>query len=193
MCLCSNMDWNDWLTLCLSFIAIVVAVFIPEKIKWEQTYSSLVAEYRSYDFAIAYQSIIEFFVEECKCNMDEVQKKYEDHYIKENHKCVGVSCNDSDKSLHFQRRYLAQFFWQLDLCSKSVFIGKHRITNDFSSSEAKMVKILYYMDMAIDSSEILYKDISAPDIVPSPEHSKGMNKYLSHIYKILNKSKRWMQ
>ena len=109
MCLCSNMDWNDWLTLIFAFMAIAVAVFIPEKIKWEQIYSSLISEYRSYDFAIAWQSIIAFFVNECKSNLDLVQKKYEDHYIKENHKCVGVSCNDSDKSLHFQRRYLARF------------------------------------------------------------------------------------
>lgn len=187
------MSWNDWLTLIFAFIAIAVAVFIPEKIKWEQTYSSLISEYRSYDFAIAWQSIIEFFVKECESNMEHIQKKYEEYFENENQGHAGNSCIDSDKSLHFHRRYLAQFFWQLDLCSKTIFIGKKRITNDFSSGEANMVKILCYMNIAIDSSEILYKDISAPDIVPSPEHSKGMNKYLSHIYKILNNSKRWMQ
>ena len=35
-----------------SAIAIIVAWIIPEKIKWNQMYSNLISEYRSYDFAI---------------------------------------------------------------------------------------------------------------------------------------------
>ena len=48
-----------------SAIAIIVALIIPEKIKWNQMYLNLIFEYRSYDFAIAVQRIIEFFVFEC--------------------------------------------------------------------------------------------------------------------------------
>ena len=188
---CSTTGILDIFSFLVALFTLFVTIYIPETIKWEQTYSSLISDYRSYDFAVAFQSIVEFFKTECENNFEVVQKKYEEHYKNEIEK--GASVIEPCKSLHYQRRLLTQFYWQLDLCARSFFIGKSRIRRDFTTGEANMLKFLYCMNQAIDNSKVLYKDISSDDLIPSPEHSNGINKYLSHIFKILKKSKRWIK
>jgi len=105
-----------------SAIAIIVALIIPEKIKWNQMYSNLISEYRSYDFAIAVQRIIEFFVIECESDVSKIPEKYWETFLKEiygisnvliksfddikKNYCSENYCQkDSDKTLHFKEDY----------------------------------------------------------------------------------------
>ena len=170
--LCKSTE-NDKFSLILGIIqcifasiACILAWFIPKRIMWEQNYSTLGNEYRTYDFAVAIQSIIEFFVITCK--------------------------SDVEKTLHYNKRILTQYFHELALCAKSPFIGKRRVQKDFTSSEAKIMKILFLMNKAVDDSDLLYKDISCDFRMPSPNRGKGMYKDLAYLYSILKRSNRFM-
>ena len=191
-----------------SAIAIIVALIIPEKIKWNQMYSNLISEYRSYDFAIAVQRIIEFFVFECESDVSKIPEKYRETFLNEiygksnvsikslddikNNYCSKNCCQiDSDKTLHFQRRLLTQFYWDLDVCLKSIYVGKKRVLKDFTKGEANIIRILYFMNEAVDNDDLLYKDINCYEQVPSK--SKGINNSLCHLYKVLKKSKRFIK
>ncbi|MBO4508626.1 MAG: hypothetical protein J5747_08295 [Spirochaetaceae bacterium] len=183
------METSDLIQIILFIISIAVAIWIPIKLSWEQQYSSLLDEYRSFDYAIALQGVIQFFVKECGNDADLIKERYKDRFIKEVENKTGTI--DKENCLHFQRRLLAQFFWQLNECSKRFRIGKRRIRNDFTKSEAKLIKILIYMGYAIEEDPFLYKDISSSALVKKPSHQRGQNKGLSEIYQILKNSKRY--
>lgn len=171
-----------------SFIAVVIAIYIPEKIKWEQIYLGLMADYRSYDFASAFQGVIDFFVDKCNNDIEAIPQKYKDVVKEQNDKNSQKDESlSNDKTLHFQRRLLAQFYWELYECAKSPFIGKRRVRKDcFGPKEANLIKILFYMDKAIDEDEsgVLKKDISSYGSVPKTK-KKNMNSSLSKLYYLL--------
>lgn len=103
-----------------SVLGFIAAILIPEKIKWEQTYSSLLSDYRGYDFAAAIQGIINFFHDDCERNIERIPKVYKEKYGNKAEK-ENLS---NDKNLHYQRRLLNEFYWQLYECAKSPWIGK---------------------------------------------------------------------
>lgn len=178
----------DIIQIALSVIACVFAWFIPKRIMWEQTYSSLLSDYRSYDFGIAVQGIVEFFAVDCKYDVKNIKEAYERRFredIKE------IREKSPDLCLHYQRRLLAQFYYQLDLCARTPFIGKRRVRRDFTSREANIVRLLYLMGRAGDESDILFKDISCDEHVS--RSARGLNRYLADIYRVLKSSKPYME
>lgn len=186
-----KIDQNT-ITLIVAILTLIATIYIPEKIKWEQLYASLLEEERSFDFGIALQGIIEFFVIECKNDVNNIKPLYRKHFEEEITNKKGKI--DKENCLHFQRRLLGQFYWQLNHCAKSFCIGKKRIEREFTNSDAKLIKILLYINEAIDSDEygILYKDISTDARVKKTERYKGMNKSLAELYHVLEKSKRFI-
>lgn len=186
------MKMIDNLPLLISVFSLAVAIWIPVKIKWEQEYQSLLDTYMSIDYAIAYQGVIEFFSCDCKNDVNLIKEKYLEHFKKEISEKYGKI--DKDNCLHFQRRLLSQFFFQVNECAQSFIIGKNRVMKDFTASEAELIKILIYMGIAIDTDEegVLYKDISSSAFVPSSRHLKGQNKGLGELYHVLRKSKRFI-
>ena len=211
----------DILQCIFAFAACVLAWFIPKKIMWEQSYSTLIADYRSYDFAIAVQGIVEFFAVDCKSNVDKIKEEYERRFVRDVYgldldkdlngkfsvekvkeklnekktawaeKCIEPNQKSPKLCLHYQRRLLAQFFYQLDLCARSHFIRKKRIYRDFTKGETNLVRLLFLMDRAVDESDVLFKDISCDERVP--RKAKGMNHYLADIYRVLKNSKPHME
>ena len=198
----------------LAVAACILAWFIPKRIMWEQTYSTLAAEYRSYDFAVAIQSVIEFFVITCKSNYENIPSEYRKRFIKDMYgeeyesysylddealleklrkdKTLKIVPANRKKVLNYHKRLLTQYFHDLSLCAKSPFIGKKRVQRDFTKSEAKIMKILFLMNKAVDESPLLYKDISSDFRMPRPMSGSGMNKDLTYLYSILVKSGRFM-
>lgn len=181
---------SDVISIIISIITLIATVYIPEKIKWEQTYSALIMQYISYDFARALQGIVEFFNKECNQDVSLIKEKYEIHFQKE----MNDNTRASDTILHFQRRLLAQFYTQLDLCAQTpaYYIGKKRVQKDFTINEANVVRVLFFMGKAVEDSEILYKDISCDIKVPHCSRVRGQNKYLSHIYEVLKSGKKYI-
>lgn len=173
-------------------LACFLAVYIPEKIKWEQRYSQLLSDYRSYDVAAAIQGIIQFFVNDCGCDVGKIKERYENRFYEEiEYKSRKIQINtDNNKILHFQRRLLNSYFFELNECAKRYFlIGNKRVGHDFTENEAKIIKILYFMNLAVEESKVVFKDISVEENIPKARHLKGMNKSIVSVYEILRKSK----
>lgn len=190
-------------TIC-SVLAVILACYIPEKIKWNQFYSNLISEYRSYDFAIAVQGVVEFFTLDCDSDVTKIPEKYKERFMKEIYGIKGEGSNekidkkkllqkDSEKTLHFQRRLLTQFYWELDSCLKSSFIGSRHVKKDFTRGESNIIKILYFMNEAVDNDEILYKDICFDERLPTIKRAKGINKSLVHLSEELKNTKRYIE
>lgn len=198
-CNCSDLGTSEILSLIQSIIAIIaciLAIYIPKKISWEQRYSQLLADYRGYDFGAAVLGITIFFNKSCNNDINKIEKKYREIYHaqfknqwnpdKDNYKPEVPN----DQNLHFQRRLLTQFYWDLDQCATSHFISKKRIQRDFTTKEANLLKILYYMNDASQADGI-YMDITTDDrLTPNPQ---SINKYIKHIYNILQDAKPYVR
>ena len=169
-----------------SIIACILAIWIPKKISWEQLYSNLLIDYYSYDFGAAIMGVVLFFNRNCENDIEKVRGEYIKQ-VKElfSDGCFEQSTVSNDNNLYYQRRLLTQFYYQLDLCARSHFIGQKRIQKDFSSKEANLLKVLFYMNEASTSPEI-FMDISTDDRLP--KKTKGINSYIKHIYWILKSS-----
>lgn len=172
----------------LAFASCVFAWFIPKRIMWEQSYSSLLSDYRSYDFGIAVQGIVEFFAVDCKSDVKNIKQEYERRFREDIE--LGIRVKSPELCLHYQRRLLAQFYYQLDLCARTIFIGKRRVRRDFTRREADIVRLLYLMGREVDESDVLFKDISCNERVP--RSAKGLSRYLADMYRVLKESKPYM-
>lgn len=186
-------SWTDITALILAFLAFIVAIFIPEKIKWEQTYSTLLAEYKSYDFAAEVQGVVEFFTERCNKDVTKIKTEYENLIKEYSIKLNNGNPISNEQNLHFQRRLLTTFFWQLEQCSKSIFIRKRRVKRDFTSNEANIAKVVYFMNQAVSESEILFKDLKTCDLIPKAENVKGINSSVVYIYELLKKEPKFIR
>lgn len=197
-CNCSKWGASETMALIqifLSVIACFIAVYIPKKIAWEQRYSQLLAEYRGHDYAAAVMALTMFFNKNCKNDVNSIEKEYIKIYKAQFKYQFGLgekplTSVQNDQNLHFQRRLLNQFYWDLDLCARSLYIGKKRIQKDFTSKEANMLKVLYYMNIAAESDEI-FMDISTDDRLPP--NPKSTNVRIKDIYEILKDSKSYVQ
>lgn len=203
-CNCSGWGIDETLSLIQIIIAIVACIFailIPIKISWEQRYSQLLADYRGYDFGAAVMGVTIFFHENCKNDVSKIKEEYLDIFQKQfrnqlnkkdkNYDYKKIkSIVPNDQNLHFQRRLLTQFYWDLDQCATSHYISKKRIQRDFTSKEANLLKILYYMNDASQTAGI-YMDITTDDrLTPNPQ---SINKYIKHIYNILKDAKPYVR
>lgn len=197
MCNCpitNSVSFTDIASLVVAIIACILAWLIPEKIKWEQLYSSLITEYRSFSFGLAVQGVVDFFHDKCECDVSRIPKKYKERFHSDFEKLNKRNGEiPYEQVLHFQRRMLSQYFYQLDLCARHWIIGKRRIQRDFTKSEANITKVLYYMNVAVEENDELFKDISCYDRVPQSEHVKGLKNYISHIHHILKETPRYLR
>ena len=198
--LCTQSNWwtNNSLNLIqtiFSTLACFLAWFIPRKISWEQRYSQLLADYRGYDFGAAVMGIIIFFNKSCHNDVNQIEKEYTAIFKKQfgnqlNKNYAFDKYVSNEQNLHLQRRILTQFYWDLDQCATSHFISKKRIQRDFTTKEANLLKILYYMNDASQADGI-YMDIKTDDrLTPNPQ---SINKYIKHIYNILKDAKPYVR
>lgn len=180
----------------LGILAIVVAWFIPRKIEWAQLYSQLLSDYYKSEFGAAVMGLVFFFYKDCKRDVKNIKNEYVNRFKEtfENQIDEKQSGNEykipNEQNLHYQRRLLTQFYYQLDLCSRSFFIGKRKIQKDFTSKEASLLKILYFMNEATSSPEI-FMDISTDEQIP--KRTKDINEYIKHLYDVLKTSKSYVR
>ena len=182
------------LTLLVAIATLFATIYISRKIAWESYYNELNREYRSLEFGKAMQGIILFFVNDCNKDISKIQREYELKYLQQVSRPNSMNLSAED-TLHYQRRMLAQFFVDLEKCANipSYYIGKKRVQNDYTSGTKDLVRILFFMGIAIENSTILFQDISCDERVPKRQRIKGQNKHLSHMYEILKESKEYME
>lgn len=173
------------LTLIVSVATLIATIYIPIIIADNTDYNSLFQEYISFEYAKSFQSIIDFFYDECKCDVNLIAAKYKEHYKK------GRLDN-----LHLQRRYLNEFFVEMALMAERRPGIRRKIKRDYTGAEANIVKIIMYMNKAVDDDEnderLLYKPISSIKNEPWI-HKKGVSGHLKFLYDILKKEGRWMK
>lgn len=178
----------DCISLFIAFLTLIATIWIPHKIKWEQLYQQLLSEYRSHDFGVAIMEIGMFFHDDCNNDVSNIPEKYAERF---RHDFYEDKKNTAkEHNLHYQRRLLTQFYYQLDLCAKSFSIGKKRIQRDFSSKESDLLKIVFYMNETSGSPEI-FIDIKTYDRIGNVK--KGINTYIKHIYSILKQSPNYVR
>lgn len=173
----------DILSFAVAIAALYFAIRIPHRIKWEQFYQQLLSDYRSHDFGVAIMEIGMFFNKQCSNDISKIPEEYAARF----HHDFGSGKEKTPKehNLHYQRRLLTQFYYQLDLCANSSYIGKKRIQRDFTSKESDLLKILFYMNEASQQPGVFIDITTADRVGPC---KKGMNSYIKDMYSILKKS-----
>jgi hypothetical protein len=163
------------------FVAILATFYIPLKIMINQTYGAFWDAYRSPEMGGAILSVMHFFTHDCKGKIDMIPNKFGERYDQEirNELICGKKI-DFDKTLHFQRRLIAYWYWQLASLRYDYGIlglSKRRLQKDFSSNESKLLSLIYHMGPAARDS---FEDISN---ICEPEEREGpMDTYLYRIY-----------
>lgn len=174
----------------ISVVAIIFAIYIPIQIMKFQRYTGLMTTYMSLEFAHAFQSVINFFYKDCECDVEKIAGKYKERFNEDfNDKRKEFDIN---KTLHYQRRLLNDFFLELEMCRESSWYLRKIIRKGWTTSEAYVCKILVYMNKAVDEDPEMFMDISSIKYERMPR-GKGLNEYLTRFYNALRKESRNMQ
>ncbi|MCR5612919.1 hypothetical protein [Treponema sp.] len=152
------------------------------------------AAYMSLEFAHAYQGVINFFHDDCDCDIAQIPLKYKERFNNDFQKLQPQSQNkiDIQDILHYQRRMLNDFFYELEMCRESSFFLRNKIRKEWTTNEAWVVKILIYMNKVVDSDPELFKDISSIKHDHMPK-TRGLSKHLEKFYNALKSEKRYIQ
>ena len=160
----------DMVELFVAFLTLVVTVFIgyvtynlQEKIAVSQRWDSLMTQYCSPEFGKSLKAIVDFYIEDCERTLSKIVFKYKEKYkedfpeefdenVKRSERIVDIT-----DTLHFHRRTIAYFYWQLNCCVSSNGFNK-QLLNSFSKNEMNLMVIVYYMGEAAKDSEI-YKSV----------------------------------
>jgi hypothetical protein len=180
------------ITFCISIAALLVAIYIPRKIMANQIYADLLKEYRSTEMGEAIMGLIEFYVHDCKSNVTLLDQEYRKIFDDE----IGIGenrmKNTPDKkqnlkdTLHFKRRLLWQYYWQMATLRYEYFWGrlsKKRLANNFTGSESQVITILYH---TVDAVKDLFDKTGD---VQEPEEKSGKTEEL--MYRLYEESKEW--
>lgn len=185
---------TDILSIVISLITLLVTFSIPIQIMKFQRYTGLMSTYMSHEFGHAFQSVINFFYDECDCDVEKIPAKYKERYYKDfgklNDGNGGVF--DVHDVLHYHRRLLNDYFLELEMCRESSIFLRRRIHKEWTTSEAWVVKILIYMNKTVSSDSELFKDISGIKREKMPK-TIGLSKHLEHFYNALKTEQRDMQ
>ena len=92
--------------------------------------------------------------------------------------------------LHYQRRLLSVYFYELECCRVSSRKLRKMTKKDWTTSESYVLKILICMNKVVD--EQIKKDISEIKHQRIPK-VKGISEYLCRLSTELKDGKSWMQ
>lgn len=145
--------------------------------------------YMNSEFGFAFQRIIEFFSNECNCDVEKIPEEYMKRYQSDLDK-LRKNEIDIENVLHYQRRLLSVYFYELECSRVSSWKLQKMIKKDWTTSESYVLKILICMNKVVD--EQIKKDISIIKHQRIPK-VKGISEYLYRLSKELKGGKSWMQ
>lgn len=181
----------DITQIVISVIAIIFAIWIPIRVMNYQRYTNLSATYMSFDFAHAFQSVINFFYSDCECDVDKIPEEYNKRFYSDFQKLKAGEIHKDDV-LHYQRRMLTDYFYELESCRASSKTLCKMIKKDWTTAEAYVSKILICMNKAVIDNPDIMMDISPIKHQHIPK-VKGISEYLDRLYSELKKGKKWMR
>lgn len=156
------------------FVTLFATFYIPEKMMNNQLYAGLITEYREPEIGEAVIAVIDFYTTDCKSDVEMIEKKYVERYgtDKQNGKY--------ENSLHFQRRLLSQYYYQLAALRYQggwfTRLSKKKVREDFTAREAKLLSLLSYMNKAAETIFTEY------DIAGMPYADDKQNILLQKLY-----------
>jgi hypothetical protein len=177
----------DAIGVILSLCALFFAILIPRKIMVNQIFADLLEEYRSAEMGVAIMGLVDFYVFTCNRDISQIEKKYKELFDNE----IGPGNKRNEKiplkdTLHFKRRLLWQYYWQLATLRYEYFWGKlsrKRLRDNFTEKESQVIAVLYYTAHA---ARLMFDEIGD---VQEPEEQDGKGEEL--MYRFYEESKEW--
>ena len=150
-----------------------------------QEWSTLMAEYRSPQFGEAVKSITDFFVNDCQKELKRVEKEYIEIFEKEQKK-IKRGTMKSEDCLHFKRRLLAQYYYQVWYCIKigetfGDLSGSTELEHFFNKNEMNLIAIVHSMNKAAGKPKCFIK------LVDNPELKSDLGKMTDVLENLYNK------
>ena len=179
----------DIISVIIAFITLIVTISIPWQIMKFQRYTNLTAMYMNSEYGYAFQQVIEFFHDACGCDVERIPEEYIKRYNSDFEKLKNNKITSEDV-LHFQRRQLSIYFYELECCRASDWRLRRMVKKDWTVSESYVLRILICMNQVVE--EKIKKDISPVKHQHIPR-VKGLNEYLVRLIKELKDAKPWMQ
>lgn len=177
------------LTLIVSLVGLIIAVYIPVRIMQYQQYTNLSPVYMNSEFGHAFQSVIDFFHDDCNCDVERIPEEYIKRYNSDFEKLKNGKIQ-KESVLHYQRRLLSVYFCDLDNCRSSNRKLRKIIKKDWTTSESYVLKIIICMNDVVKKQ--FMKDISSIKHQYIPR-VKGISEYLDRLSTELSDGKPWMQ
>ena len=182
---------KDIISIVISVATLVFTICIPLQIMKFQRYTNLMTTYESFEFAHAFQCVIDFFYKDCDCDVDRIPEEYNKRFCSDFEKLKARKIEKEDV-LHCQRRMLTDYFYELESCRASSFRLSKMIKKDWTTSEAYVSRILICMNKAVDDNPNIMMDISNIKHQHVPKVN-GISEYLNRLYNELKNEKKWMQ
>ena len=163
--------------------AVVLALYIPRRILINQLYADLVSAYRSPQMGYAVLSLFAFY-NECQGNPELIKEKYGERYNAEIKSGLGTPRRERpfapDETLHFQRRLVAHFYWdlaRLHLDKKFPRLSKKQIRQFIGENERNVMSIVLHMSEANEACFVKLDTVAGP-----PDDDVAMNQLIKKLY-----------
>ena len=168
-----------------SFIVAILTFFTTKRIAFVQQWESFVSEYRSAEFGSAVKALCDFFIDDCDRDINKIKTKYIDRYKSETALVKSGRMQDAE-SLHFQRRLLAQYYWQLCSCAEQNRLFSNRwIKRYFNKNEMNIMAIVYEMGRAASKNDTLFRSLwkeSPNGNLTKDEEQSDINACIERLY-----------
>lgn len=169
------------ITILIGLVAIVVASHIPHMVMLNQLYIGLIADYRKPEMGEAILAIFHFYKRICKEDINLIESKYKKIYRRQIRKKLykkikNIQSCDFSHTLHFQRRMVAQFYFNLAIlrnnrfCPKSL---KKEMRMWFTQNDKTLLSLLLHMAKPARDVFEEVKELTKP-----PQDEVYMNKLL---------------
>jgi len=141
----------------LPIITIFVTWYVPRKIMVEQQFMSLTEQYRSPEMGFAVHCIFDFYENDCLHDSCKIKAAYKKRFDDEIGDCMKNEwrCRvEPSRTLHFQRRMVAYFFWDLArLCFEQKtypysHLGNKKIEQMVGENEIRLIGVILDMNEA---------------------------------------------
>jgi hypothetical protein len=181
ICLFSGDSLLSLLTLITAILTLIMAIYIPRKIKVDQQFASLAEQYRSTEIGYAIFCIFNFYVKDCWNNPDNIREKYKERFTREiTNPMANREKVDPSNTLQFQRRLVAYFYWDLaKLYFESRFprLPGKKLYQMVEKNERQLISLILQMSEANAECFAKYENIVEP-----PDDEAPMNNLLKRLY-----------
>ena len=167
----------------ISLATLIAALWIPKRIMLNQRFATLVEQYRTTEMGFAIYSLFHFFEYDCGGDPERIYEEYKKRLESEIKNWMnGKGQIDPSKTLQFQRRLVAYFYWDL---SKLAF--EHRFPSKLETrmlkrmvegNERRLISLVLLMSEA--SAECFADSSNVGE--PPDDYEAPMNRRLKQLY-----------